>query len=304
MKLSSLKNIFRRDRHHHYTLGLEIRPDGIAWALRTAAAGYQAGFDACTPAQREKVLKNRLNELAAGHCRVRAVLPLDQYQVFQIDRPPVEDAELANALRWKVKDLIDFSLDDAVIDVFEFPDNATRGGGALVNAVVARRSLVQELSELVAAVGLELAEVDVAELAMRNLLSGLVAESRCTALVYLRPQFGHMVVCQGHTLYMSRRLDVRAEQLRDAATQEQAVTNLGLEVQRSLDYYESQLRQVPPRQIYVIGQNPDLPLGGLLADSLAAEVLPLPLAEELGLPSLDPRSVYALGTAKPVVEAQ
>lgn len=54
-----------------------------------------------------------------------------------------------------------------------------------------------------------------------------------------------MIVCKGETLYLSRRLDVTSDDLRDAARQENAVQSLALEMQRSLDYYESQLGQVP-----------------------------------------------------------
>lgn len=302
LDFSSLTKTLRRDRPTT-TLGLEVRPDGIAWALCSGGPHWQAGFAECSPAQREKTLKACLQQLEPGHCQVRVVLPIDQYQTFQLDRPPVETAELPAAVRWTLKDLVDFPLDDAVVDVFEFPDDATRGRGVMINAVIARKSLVRELADLLASADLKLAEVDVAELAMRNLLCTFGGQSRTTALVYLRRSYGHLVVCQGNVLYMSRRVDVRADQLRDAATQEQAVMNLGLELQRSLDYYESQLGQVPPRQIHVIGHDPRLPLKGLLADALAAEVVPLPVAEQLGLAQLHPRALYAVGAALRLKEA-
>jgi len=54
-----------------------------------------------------------------------------------------------------------------------------------------------------------------------------------------------MVFCRGNMIYMARRIEVSLAQLRDAASQEQAVQALALEMQRSLDYFESQLRQVP-----------------------------------------------------------
>lgn len=302
MHLPLFKNILQRERNPA-VLGLEVRPDGIAWALRRRACDWEAGFDECPPAQREKALKARVQGLTPGRCHVRAVLPIDQYQVFQVERPPVEASELAAAVRWTLKDLVDFSLEDAVVDVFDFPEDGTRGRGSLVNVVVARKSIVRDLATLAASADLELAEVDVAELAMRNLLQCSEQQSRSKALVYLRRQYGHMVVCQDATLYMSRRVDVRADQLRDAATQEQTVMSLGLELQRSLDYYESQLGQMPPRQIHIIGQDPHLPLAGLLAGALAAEVIGLPLAETLALPEPDIRALYAIGTAMQIQEA-
>lgn len=298
MKFPFLNNPFRSSGRSA-TLGLEIRPDGIAWALAVPGRPWQTGFDECTPAQREHALKARAQTLNLNRCRVRVVLPLDQYQLFAIDRPPVEDAELASAVRWKLKDLLDFPVEDAVIDVFEFPADAARGQGALVNAVVARKTLIQDAAALMQEVGLDLVAVDIAELAMRNVLASCAGDQPSMALVYLRQQYGHMVICQGDVLYLSRRLDVGTRQLEDAAAQEQAIMSLGLEVQRSLDYYESQLRQVPPRRVHIVGHDQNLPLDGLLGRSLAAEVAPLSLDSIPGLSSMDARVLYAAGAAQP-----
>lgn len=216
----------------------------------------------------------------------------------------MESSEVAAAVRWTLKGLLDFPVDDAVVDVFDVPKDASRGRGSQVNVVVARKTLIQDLAIFLGSVDLELMEVDVAELAMRNFLNVVKQESRSSALVYLRRQYGHLVVCQGNTLYMSRRVDVRAEQLQDAATQEQAVMSLGLELQRSFDYYESQLGQVPPRKVHIIGHNQALPLEGLLSGVLAAQVVSLPVADTLELAQLDPRSLYAIGTAAQPTETQ
>ena len=54
---------------------------------------------------------------------VPAALTLDHgdYVIHQLDRPEVPAEELRQALRWRLKDLIDYSPADAVIDVFEAP---------------------------------------------------------------------------------------------------------------------------------------------------------------------------------------
>ncbi len=297
MKFPFLNNVFRGSARPA-KLGLEIRPDGIAWALCAPGRPWQAGFDECTPAQRELTLKLRAQHSSLARCQVRAVLPLDQYQVFSIERPPVEADELAAAVRWKLKDLLDFPVEDAAVDVFEFPIDASRAQGALVSVVVARKTVVRDIAALLTEVGLELSAVDIAELAMRSLLEGCRIDQPSVALVYLRRQYGHIVVCQDDTLYLSRRLDVGTHQLEAAASQEQAVMNLGLEIQRSLDYYESQLRQVPPRRVHIAGHSESLPLGAMLANSLAAEVVPLELGGVFGVEGLDSRALYAIGTAR------
>jgi len=80
------------------------------------------------------------------------------------------------------------------------------------------------------------------------------------------------VVCREDTLYLSRRLDVAAEDLRDAGRQENAVQSLALEMQRSLDYYESQLGQVPPAMIRLVAQDNALPLASMVSSYVAAGV--------------------------------
>ncbi len=248
---------------------LEVRPDGIAWA----ESGGSAGFSDCRPAKREEVLRSLSSERSWDGADATLVLPLDQYQVFQLERPEgIDESELGDALKWKLKDFLDFNPSDAVSDVFPFPEDASRGRGSLVNVVAARKSLVSELVALVANCGLTLIAIDIAELALRNLIPPIDPDRRGAALVHMRERFGQMVVCKGETLYLSRRLDVTSDDLRDASSQENAVQSLALEMQRSLDYYESQLGQVPPAVIRLVARDNVLPLSSMLASYVAAGV--------------------------------
>lgn len=268
MALSFITKFLRRSgkRQHVY---LEIRPDGIAWAESEG----DAGFSDCLPAKREAVLRALVSECAWTGADTTLVLPLDQYQVFQLERPDgVDDSELGDALKWKLKDFLDFNPSDAVSDVFPFPEDASRGRGDLVNVVAARKSLVSELVALVDACDLKLVSIDIAELALRNLVPRIDPDHRGAALVHMRERFGQMIVCKGETLYLSRRLDVTSDDLRDASRQENAVQSLALEMQRSLDYYESQLGQVPPAVIRLVARDSVMPLSSMLASYVAASV--------------------------------
>ncbi len=274
-KSSILKKITRKLRgaQRQLRIGLEIRPDGIAWAQASGDQVRKTGFEDCRPAKRAQVLHQLVAKRGWAGADVILVLPLDQYQVFQMERPEgIDQSELSDALRWKLKDLLDFSPTEAVSDVFPFPEDASRGRGELVNVVAARKSLVSELVQLVHGAGLQLDRVDIAELALRNLVSHLDTNQRGAALVHLRENYGQMVVCREHTLYLSRRLDVAAEDLRDAGRQENAVQSLALEMQRSLDYYESQLGQVPPAMIRLVARDNALPLASMVSSYVAAGV--------------------------------
>jgi MSHA biogenesis protein MshI len=256
-----------------------VRPDGIAWA----SADGETGFIECSSARREPELSVVAARQDWAGARATLVLPLDQYQVFQLERPEgVDESELGDALKWKLKDFLDFSPSEAVSDVFPFPEDASRGRGDLVNVVAARKSLVRELVDLVNACGLELASIDIAELALSHLVARLDPSNRGAALVHMRGRYGQMVVGKGKTLYLSRRLDVSVDDLHDASQQENAVQSLALEMQRSLDYYESQLGQMPPAKIRFVTQDTALPLSSMLGSYLASGVEALDWSE-LGL---------------------
>ncbi|MEP3165359.1 MAG: PilN domain-containing protein, partial [Marinobacter sp.] len=263
-----ITRVLRRSGKRHRVY-LEVRPDGIAWA----ESGGSTGFSDCSPAKREAVLGSLTSERNWTGADTTLILPLDQYQVFQLERPEgIDESELGDALKWKLKDFLDFNPSDAVSDVFHFPEDASRGRGSLVNVVAARKSLVSGLVTLVESCGLALTAIDIAELALRNLVPRIDPDRRGAALVHMRERFGQMIVCKGETLYLSRRLDVVSEDLRDASSQESAVQSLALEMQRSLDYYESQLGQVPPSVIRLVARDNVLPLSSMLASYVAASV--------------------------------
>jgi MSHA biogenesis protein MshI len=278
---------------------LEIRPDGIAWA----EAGGLSGFTGCLPARRQEALSGLAEGNGWSGAATTLVLPLEQYQVFQMERPEgIEESELGAALKWKLKDFLDFSPSEAVSDVFPFPKDASRGRGELVNVVAVRKALVSDLISLVQEAGLELERIDIAELALRNLVCGLDENRRGAALVHLKDNYGQMVICKGNRLYLSRRIDVTSEDLRDAARQESAVQSLALEIQRSLDYYESQLGQVPPATVRLVARDGVLPLTSMLSSYLAAGIETLDWSA-LGLQAdLDSRCLLAWGAGLPVPE--
>ncbi|MDO3723176.1 biogenesis protein MshI [Marinobacter sp. chi1] len=277
---------------------LEVRPDGIAWAEIAGGKSPGAGFVECMPARRLKALQDLVDQRHWRGAKATLVLPLDQYQVFQMERPEgIEDSELGDALKWKLKDFLDFPPADAVSDVFPFPEDASRGRGSLVNVVAARKSLVQELVSLVRESGLKLVCIDIAELALRNLVSALDENGRGAALVHLRDSYGQMVVCRDDTLYLSRRLDVAADDLKDAVRQGSAVQSLALEMQRSLDYYESQLGQVPPATIQLVVRDSSLPLASMVSSYLAVGVQMLDWSALGGDPAADSRCLPAWSAA-------
>jgi len=258
-------------------VGVEVRSDGLSVAQSMSGDEGLShivfqDFVACKAAQRKDALSGVVEEHSLKGIACNLVLSSDQYQIFQTEKPPVADTELAEAIRWKVKDLIDYPLEDAITDVFDFPDDATRGRGSIVNVVSVRKVLLQENIRLIEESGLELESIDITELVLRNVSMRYDTTGNGLALLFLRPGFGMILVSKGDTMYFSRRFDFSLDALKDTTSQEATIQNLALEVQRSLDYYESQMGQLPPKELLLVGPDDTFPLANMLGQNLAVKV--------------------------------
>lgn len=229
-------------------------------------------FLPCNAAERPATLAELVSRAKAEGATCNLVLPANQYQIFQVERPAVQDDEVADALVWKLKELIDYPTEDAISDIFPYPDDATRGRGKQVNIVCSRKVLLKELIKLVEGSGLVLGSIDVTELALRNMARMFTVESQSLGFLYMRDGFGMMVLVKGDVMYLSRKFDIQQKALQDPARQDSVVQQLSLEIQRSVDYFESQMGQIPPRRIVLLGPDITLPLAQLVDPLLAVSV--------------------------------
>jgi MSHA biogenesis protein MshI len=269
---------FFKKKSNSGVLGLEISDQSLSLAVAEVNDAGQLIITKCFSKKCGKSeyldhIKSWISEnnLSGFDCHV--VLSTSQYQTFPVEKPQVEDAELADAVRWKVKDLLDYPVDDAAMDVFEFPKDALRGRPEQVSAVSAKKSHIQSLVNLVDGAGLNLLTIDVVDLALRNIATRLIeTEKQTAALLYLRAGNGMIVLIKNNVLYFSRHFDFSLEALNDVEQQDNVIQHLALEVQRSFDYFDSQMAQVPPQQLYLIGPTPQLPLANMLGGSISAQV--------------------------------
>jgi MSHA biogenesis protein MshI len=190
-----------------------------------------------------------------------------EYQLAMLEAPDVLPAELRAAVRWKLRDAIDFHVDDAIVDVFDLPAEGRRAQGRMMYAVAARRAAVEQHGRALHGVpGLDV--VDVPELCLRNLASLLPAAEHGVALLALDRTVATVVLVRGRTLYLARHLDLQASLGLGDAEGTVDAASVALQLQRSLDYYESHYDQPPIAEIAVA---PAGPRAVALADGLAAE---------------------------------
>jgi MSHA biogenesis protein MshI len=206
---------------------------------------------------------------AAGLPRmpVSTVLRPEDYQLALIEAPDVPPAELRAAMRWRLKDSIDFRVEDAVIDLFAVPEQNRGNHGRMMYAVAARRSAVERYASALAAVP-TFDVVDVPELCLRNLAALLPAAAAGVALLYLGETTVTIVLVRGTTFYFSRQMNLQPAPLaaaHGAASARVDAASVVLELQRSLDYYERHFDQPPITRIAV---SP----AGARADQLAEDL--------------------------------
>lgn len=227
----------------------------------------------CNKSEHLTQLKSWVSEHKLDGLACHVVLTSQQYKTLPVEKPPVEDAELAEAVRWKIKDMLDYPIDEAVIDVYEFPKDALRGRPAQVSVVTCRAGIIRAMVKLIADAGLLLETIDIADLALRNLAARAVnQDNQSVALLYLRSGSGAIVLIKGEALYFSRHFDFSLEALNDVEQQENVIQHLALEVQRSFDYFDSQMAQIPPKVLYLVGPTPNLPLANMLGGNISAQI--------------------------------
>ena len=161
-------------------LGLVLQADGIT-VVRLERHGQDILLHECY----HETLDAGDDTAAALHSLVRThdlahmpcvcLMPPGSHQLLQIEAPDVQPAELKAAVRWRIKDLIDFHIDDAVIDVFEVPPRSNADQSNFMNAVATRISGVQQQVDMLEAAELMIHAIDIPELVMRN-IAGLLPE--------------------------------------------------------------------------------------------------------------------------------
>lgn len=188
-------------------------------------------------------LEKLAKELHANRYHCYTLLGSGEYQLLSVEAPNVPDAELKTAVRWKLKDMLDYSVDAATIDVLDIPiDKNAPVRAHNMFAIAARSQLIQERQHLFSDAKIPLTVIDIPEMAQRNISALLEPEGRGVALLSFDTDGGLLTVTFGGELYLSRRIDVTRIQLQETDTDRRTsyYDKITLELQRSLDHFDRQ----------------------------------------------------------------
>ena len=219
-------------------------------------------------------IKKMVNEYRLKNHNVAVVIGKDFYQKFDIDKPDLEEKELQATLPFTIKDLVSESVFDLVVDYFDKPEQVRKN--AQITVVCIPKKRVLQLRDLLSDNELVLKSITTEEIAT----SQLFAKSE-EANILLSQQDTEILlsVVKNGQLYFSLRLrgynDLLSTPLQEG--ENPLVDGLSLEIQRALDFINSQLQINTIGALYLALQCPDIDLlSSELANYIDKQVRPFP----------------------------
>ena len=219
----------------------------------------------------DPVLKKIIADFDLRRVPVSAVINAPDYQIAQVQAPDVPRAELRAAARYSMRDTFDFPIDNSVLDVFDLPEQISSGNKRMCFAIATRGDAVSNLTSTFERHFRRFDVIDIPELCQRNLSALLPQDAKGVAFLMLRDDYAQLVLTRRGMLYVTRRFEyVQRGELNgdeDAEADELPLDPqaLSLELQRSLDYYESHFDETAIADLFIAP-------AGMRANLLAAEL--------------------------------
>jgi MSHA biogenesis protein MshI len=240
--------LFKRKSRGDTLSSLVVTPEGSATAtVRQNKSGRptleHCGYYPLAPGQDPQAsLKRLVQDRGLDKTACATLLDIGEYQLLMVEAPEVPQSELKAAIRWRIRDLIDFHIDDAVLDVFDTPPSGARAVQEHIYVVVSRSAVVKERVDSLQAAGAALEVIDIPELALRNIAAQLDEDAGGQAMLFFAADRGLITLTRDATLYLARSMDIGYQQL---SSMPDLSDRLALELQRSMDYYDRHFQQAP-----------------------------------------------------------
>lgn len=182
-------------------------------------------------------------QLRSYECHL--ILNANDYRRINIEAPKVNTDEMSAAIRWQITDLLEYPVDEALIDYYNTPAPTRAIEHTFIDVISSQRTVIAEYAAVCLKSGLSLKVVEIQETSLRNLATLLPENRQGLATLHLQEHSGNIIVQKNADIYLARRLEVgvRALELKTEIDASQPLTaaqnKLMLEIQKSLDYVES-----------------------------------------------------------------
>jgi len=287
ISLHSLLGRFKKSKIG-VNIGISFQTGGVSVCVTEADAnGLKVSL--CVTLQGEQTHQQLLAELIKKHSipkgKVTLALNADQRTIHKLARPAVEDSELRQSVRYLLKDRLVHGVDNSVIDIIDYPQGCGLDDQLMV--VECSRKLIQSIVNTITGLGLELHAIDISALLLGEILQSYPGIEKGLALVLDHQDGATLVVYRGDSLYLIRKLSGITDFIACLPSKGNMMMAdmLLLEIQRTLDYYDAQMRQPPLTGILLSPSFGDIsPLVEYLDKNLGTNVECLDINHLLDLP--------------------
>lgn len=294
-------SVFRKSLKSGTRAGIAFAEGAFALAVVRREVDAKPTIEYCNthevtasgPGDLTHTLKSHLEKLGASRVPACAVIDGDDYQIVQVEAPEVLPSEMRAAIRWKLRESINFSVDEAAVDIFETPDPVRRSQNKMLFAVAARDTAIQRVSTALKSVARGFNAIDIPELCLRNLSALLPQDIKGVAMLAVHETFAQLVVTRQGVMYLTRRIEFgrgggfNPHAAQQAGSQDIDAAALALELQRSLDYYESHYDQTPIGDLVI----------GPVTERVQRLATDLKNETSLRIAVLDPRELFVVQKA-------
>lgn len=231
------------------------------------------------------ILEKLKRDAHLNNTLLTTLLVAGEYQMLMVEAPNVPAQELKTAIRWKIKDSLNYHVDDTTVDVLQIP--AYKYGSdrtQSIYAIAASNQIIQKYIALFEKAKLPLKVIDIPETAQRNIAALFEESDRALALLAFDDNGGLLTITANGELYLARRIEITVGQLQDAneSLRQQHRDRVELELRRSLDYFDRQYHQLPISRVLVsVPQH--LELVTFLANDMELPVQQLDLAQGMDI---------------------
>lgn len=276
--------LFAKAKKHEGWLATSFSAEGVCAAVVKRRADDKPLVQAAVMYPGRKplaaaTLEKMNRDMHAQSYRNTTLLGAGEYQILTLDAPNVPPEELKTAVRWRLKDMLDFPAADATVDVIDIPaDKNGPGRSQSLFAVAARNNAAAQRQALYGECKITLSVIDIPEMAQRNIAGLMETQGRGLAMLSFDGEGGLLTVTFDGELYLARRIDVTVVQLADTsdAQRQQYYDKITLELQRSFDYFDRQFHFISVARLVLAPGGSD-GLHAYLADNLYMPVEALDL---------------------------
>lgn len=301
--MPGMKWPFTRTTREPGWLAVSLQPGELSFVHGRHAQGGSATIDVCATQMFEGDFdgaQQAAREHNLDRYQCSTLLSPGEYQVLLVEAPNVPQAELKTAIRWRIKDLLDYHVNDATIDVLAVPPNPSGSERAQsMYAVTARNDLIQACIGRFESARIPLTVIDIPETSQRNVAALFEGDERGLAMLYMGLSEGLLTINFRRELVLARRIDVGMQEIMPASggAREELFQRVLLELQRTFDHFDRQFAYVPVAKLMLAPDPEETGLLEYLSGNLdmPVERVRLSAAIEFGAGTgLEPREEWRL----------